>query len=232
MDGITRLTELNAQRASEALDKQRHEEGQLNALQTQEVIVRSFKALVDYLDKRTSRTEVVNQLKEIGTPDALKVIPVLESLHKTLKTHENTDLSPVVEVLNSVLKQVEGIPKELPKQVQPDKPVDYSKQFAGLVDAVKSVEKVVKAQKLIAEAPIVNVPETQINVDAPDLDSINKELEKSRKEFVQAVKSIVIPEFNTAPMEKELKKLNKMFKDFLDAPWGGGGGGGGRVTPF
>lgn len=229
MDGFDRFKQLQDDLANKALDNKRYTETQIAALQTQEVIAKSFKVLVDYLDKRVSKTNVVNQLREIGTPDALKVVGAVESLHETLKTHENTDLSEVTSVMKQMLTEVQKIPKEnieLPEQ----KFVDYSKQFSGLEQAIKSVEKVVKAQKLIAEAPIVNLPETVVNVPEVDL----KPLQDGLKSVVKAVNDILIPEYKTdnTEVEKLIKKSNDLLKKLLDKPVGGGGGGGGRATPY
>ena len=107
-------------------------------------------------------------------------------------------------------------------------PKDYKDQFTSLENAIKSVEKGVKAQKLIAEAPIVNVPETNVNVEKPDL----KPLQKSITEVVNAVNGLVIPELSTTELEKLIKKSNKLLNDLLDKPVSSGGGGGGRATPY
>lgn len=229
MDGIEQLKALNDQKAIEALDTQRHTDDQVMALQTQEVIAKSFQMLVDYLDKRVSKTVVMNQLHQIGTPDALKVASAVDDLHATLKSHENTDLTEITKVMQEVLDEAKKLPKELPKTPE-QKFVDYSTQFKGLVDAVKSVESVVKAQKLIAEAPIVNVPTPNVNVSPPDL----RPLQTSIKDVVDAVKKIVIPKYETdnKQVEKLITATNKLLKDILEKPIGRGGGGGGRATPY
>lgn len=229
MDGFDRLKQAEEQKATQALDEQRYGESQLASIQTQETIVRSFKMLVDYLDNQVSKTEVVNQLQDIGTPDALKVVEAVDSLHETLRTHENTDLSEITGVMRELLAEAKQIPKDNP-EIPETKVFDYTKQFSGLENAVKSVEQVVKEQKLVAEAPIVNVPETNVNVEAPDL----KPLQSSIKDVVEAVKDIVIPEYKTdnKEVEKLLKNSNKLLKELIDKPISRGGGGGGRATPY
>jgi len=198
------------------------------ALDLQETILRSFQGLTNYLDNQVSKTAVVNQLKEIGTPDAMLVVQAVEQLHQTLQTHENTDLTEVTAVMRELLEESRKIPKELP--IMPEIPeaqsIDYTIEFGKLTSAIEAVEEVVKAQKLIAEAPVVNVPETQVKVDAPNL----KPLQKGMTDVVKAVKAIVIPEviFDTKPVEKLLKKVNKNLEDI--AEYGSSGGSGGGVT--
>lgn len=226
---LTRLREINEQKASDASISKRHAELLLDNTKTQEVIVKSFAKLVDFLDNRVSRTEVVNQLKQIGTPDVEKVVTALDSLHETLRTHENTDLSEITQVMQALLQEARQIPKSHNK-IDIPKPIDNSKQLEDLAAAVKAVEEAVKAQKLTAE-PVVNVPETQVNVEAPDLKPIEKSIAKSSTEVVKAVEGIKLPEFNTDPVEKLLKKSNTLLKEIADKPVGGGGGGG-RATPY
>lgn len=228
MEPLERLRLANERKTQLAADAKKHHDLVMASIQTQETVLKSFSSLVDYLDNRVSRTKVVNQLTEIGTPDALRVVEAVNELHTTLKTHKNTDLSELTSLMRGVLKQAEQIPKSLPDTPE-QKFVDYSKQFEGLERATRAVEKVVKQQKLVAEAPIVNVPQAKVNVEAPNLTP----LQDSIKEVVKAVQAIVIPEtkLDTAPVEKLLKKSNKLLGEILDKPVGGSGGGG-RATPY
>lgn len=222
MDGIKRLAEVYQSQETNALENKKHTENQLASIQMQETIVKSFESLVRYLDNRVSKTTVVNQLKEIGTPDALKVAQSVESLHETIKTHKNTDLTEITSIMSELLSEAKKLPKENP-EIPEQKFVDYTKQLTGLEKAVKAVERVVKEQKLIAEAPIINVPETNVNVEAPDL----QPLQESIKDVVGAVESIVIPEYKTdnKSVEELLKKSNKLLKGLLEKPVASGGGG-------
>jgi hypothetical protein len=227
---LTRLKAIKDQQAKEQADRKRDSESRIAGLDMQETVVKSFARLVEYLDGKTSRTLVVNQIKDFAThEDAQKFVSALDSLHTTLKTHENTDLTEITGVMKAVLAEAKKIPKEHPKEKE-EKFIDYTKQMDGLLKAVKAVEQVVKNQKLIAEAPVINVPETTVNVEAPDL----KPLQTSIKDVVSAVKDIVIPEYTTdnQEVEKLLKLSNKLLKSILEKPVGGGGGGGGRATPY
>lgn len=221
---LNRLQEIKEEKANNALALQRHDELVKETRQVQEAVVQAFSMLIDYLDKKTTKTEVVNQLTEIGTPDALKVVESVNSLHDTLKTHENTDLTEVTSILKDVLAEAKQLPKEKVDITIPEQK-DYVAQFKELTKAINSVEKVVKGQKLVAEAPIVNVPETQVNVEAPDLKPLATSIGSGSKDVVKAVKGIKIPELDTTPVEKLLKKTNKLLEELPDYMPSGGGGG-------
>lgn len=227
---LTRLREIKAQQAQDADTKKRHTDLLLDNNKTQETIVKSFSLLVDYLKNNTTKTEVVNQLREINTPDVRHVVSAVDSLHSTLKKHENTDLTEITKVMQSVLEEAKKIPKELPK-TEKQEVIDYSAQFKALESTVKAVEQAVKAQKLVAEAPNVTYEAPDITLEAPDLSPIKESVEKSSKDVVKAVKAIPTPEFKTDPIEKLLKKTNKLLEELPDL-MPSGGGGGGRATPY
>lgn len=222
---LSRLKQLNEQKNADAIEQKRHAELLLDNTNTQEVIVKSFAKLVEYLDRKVSKTEVVNQLREIGTPDVENVVTALASLHDTLKKHKNVDLSQVTSVMQGVLDEVKQIPKENPKLPE-QKFVDYSKQLVQLEKSLQSVEKAIKAQELKVDAPVVNVPETVVNVDKPDLAPIEKSITTSSKDVVKAVKGIKMPEFKTKSIEDLLKKTNKLLDGLPELMPSGGGGGG------
>ena len=225
---LSKLRDINEQKAQDAVVNKRHDELLLESTKTQEVIAKSFSSLVRFLDGKTTKTEVINQLREIGTPDVKYVVSAIDDLHQTLKTHENTDLTEITGVMKQVLEEAKKIPKELPEQKEV-KLHDYTKQLASLEKAIKAVEQVVKEQNLIAEAPVINVPEAVVNVEKPDL----KPLQTSIAKVVSAVNEIVIPELDTSGLEKLIKRSNKLLNDLIDKPVSsGGGGGGGRATPY
>lgn len=234
MQQSTRLLQLKANnelKANKAVEARRHFESIDASRATQKTILEAFKSLVAYLDnpQRVTKTSIVNQISSIGTPDALKVADAVKALHDTVKTHKNTDLSEIASLLKSVLKEVEQVPKNHNKIDIPS-PVDNTRQLIDLAEAIKAVDKSIKEQKLIAEAPIVNVPETIVKVPKVDFTPIKEEQEKTRKEFIKAVKGIILPEFNIKPLESQLKKLNKLFDEFLDSVPSGSGGGGGIAS--
>jgi hypothetical protein len=65
-----------------------------------------------------------------------------------------------------------------------------------------------------------------VNVDAPNLKPIQDSVDKGSSEVVKAVKGIKLPELNTDPVEKLLKKTNKLLEELPDLMPSGGGGGG------
>lgn len=228
MDALNRIKAANELKQVKQLEQTRHAEMQVAMIQNQETILKAFSTLVDYLDNRVGKTEVINQLRSVNTPDAMKVVKSIEQLHETIKTHENTDLSEITEVMKKVLAEAEKIPKSHPESKElPDR--DYSKHFKDLNDAIIGLKKVVEQQELIAEAPVINLPETVVNVEKPDLTA----LEDGYKAIVKAVKGIVIPEtkLDTLPVEKLIKTTNKLLNEFLDTVPSGGGSGG-RATPY
>jgi hypothetical protein len=224
------LAKINEVNADKVLSEQRHQALIDSNTKVSSTVLSATTSLIRYLEGHTTKTQVVNQLKSINTPDALRVIPAIKDLHETIKKHENTDLSEITKVMKDVLEEAKKLPKELPK-TEKQQFIDYSNQFKSLSEAVKAVEKVVKEQKLVAEAPIVNVPEANVNVEAPDL----LPLQSSITDVVKAVEKIVIPEYKTdnKAVEKLIKDSNKLLKGILDKPVSsGGGGGGGRATPY
>lgn len=222
---LTKLRQINEQKASRDDAQGKHDDLVLASIATQETILKSFKSLINYLENKVSRTEVVNQLREIATPDVDNVVTALDSLHNTIKEHKNTDLTEITSVMQGVLDETKKIPKELPKSEKLELK-DYSKQLSTLETTIKNVEKAIKAQKLNVEAPVVNVPETVVNVEKPDLKPIEVSITTSSKDVVKAVKGIKIPELNTDPVEKLLKKTNKLLEELPELmPTGGGGSG-------
>lgn len=186
---FSKLKSINEEKAQAANQQREKAEDQLSALQLQETIVKSFKALVDYLDGRTSKTVVVNQLEKIATPDAQKVVEAVNSLHETQKTHKNVDITPLTEVMGKSLKELKAIPKTHAKP-EKQKFIDYSKPLASLEKSIKDVVKAVNAQETHVEAPVVNVPEPVVNVEAPNLNPLNKTIEDSTAKTTQAVENL------------------------------------------
>lgn len=218
---IAKNKERNAQRSSQITELQRHGEIVDLGLQQQETIVKVVRSLVSFLERHTSKTEVTNQLESIGTPDALKVVTAVEDLHKTLKTHENTDLTEITDVMKQVLTELEQVPKEyqditIPETVKVSNMPDHSKDMKALLEAVKAI-------KLVAEAPQVTVEPTPVQIDPTDVSPVTGAVEKATK----AIKGIVIPQPESLKtVEKLIRKTNSLLDELLDASPGGGGGGG------
>jgi len=221
---LTRLAEITENQRKDQLALDRHEDVLAVNAKTADSVLSSTEALINYLEGHVTKAEVINQLESISTPDVKYVVEALQVLDATLRDRPLTDLSAITELMASLVEEAKAIPKQLPTIPDAPEQVDYSAQFQALTTAIQAVEQVVKEQELIAEAPIVNVPETNVNVEAPNL----VPLQTSIKAVVTAVKAITIPKYETdnKEVEKLLKKSNKLLNDLLDKPTGGGGGGG------
>lgn len=197
--------------------------------------VQAFSALIQYMQGATTKTEVVNQLTSIGTPDAFKVMSAVNDMHATLKK-KNVDLSPVTQVMTAILDQVSQLPKTLPELPEQRESVAISNlssledKFDGLEDAIQALaSKELPTPEVNVSSPEVTVQPTDVQVEV-DLKPIQKGLEQA----VKAFKGIVIPaqiQTDTTEIEKELKKSNKLLKEITEKPMGGGGSGG-HTTPY
>lgn len=224
--GPAKLAKINAAQADKELVSTRHQELVAGEANVSATILSATTALIKYLEGQTTKTEVVNQLQSISTPDVKYVVEALQVLDATLRTHENVDLSGVTQLMQQLVEQARLIPKELPI-IKDQHFIDYTSQLSGLTEAIQAVQKVVENQKLVAEAPVVNVPKADVHVDvpAPDLEP----LQQGFKDVVTAVKKIVIPEYRTdnTGVEVLLTKANKLLDKILKKPISSGGGGGG-----
>jgi hypothetical protein len=151
MDQLGKIKQARDQRLRQVGDDKRHEELISQSLQTQETILRAFSS---------GKTQVVNQLKTIGTPDALKVVQSIEELHETVKSQERVDLTDTINALTEVLN----------KETQ--EPTDYTDKLNELLEAVK-------AHQTTVEAPVVNVEAPIVNVDTESVTSAVNELRDS-----------------------------------------------------
>lgn len=228
---VERLRQLNYDKIAQQEKKAKEYQASVDMLDLRKDVVESFKYLVDYLERRTSKTQVVNQLKEIGTPDALKVVDAVNQLHETLKG-KDVDLTPLTEVFTKGMAGLEDAVKAIPKTEIPEQ-IDNTKQFNALTNAIKAVEGAVKAQETVVKAPDVHVEAPNVTVDAPDLKPFVKELTKAFDNAISGIKYPELPKTDLTKLEKEAVKQTKLLEEIKKKPTGGGGGGGaGRATPY
>ena len=86
------IDKLREQRLHKAeLDAQavKHQQSVQTVQQLEKTMVQAFQSLIQYLDGKTTKTEVVNQLESIGTPDAMKVMSAVNDMHGSLKKLKN-----------------------------------------------------------------------------------------------------------------------------------------------
>lgn len=226
---FSRLRDINL--ANEQANSQKVEktERELADLRGQEVFVKSIQSLAQFIEGHTTKTVVLNQIKDFATSENIESLgKLLIDVIEELKTHKNTDLTPVVDVLNQATEQLKAIPKDH-QEINIPEPKDYTERFGELLKATNDVLKAIKAQKTTVEAPVVNVEAPNVEVEAPDLKPLGKDLEKS---FKSAVSKIVIPKpiDNTKQLNEIVKQQKRTNTILEELPVGGGSSGGGSAN--
>ena len=198
---------------------------QLDALE--DTVLKAFTTLIKYMDGKTTKTEVVNQLKSISTPDVDKVVSALSKLDANILANK-LDLTPLERALDGVRKEVAQIPKTHATFEQRE-----SVSVTNLNEITLDTSDVVKAIKDLKLDPTIDVKAPIVNVDKPDL----KPLQDVMLDLLKAVQKIELPkqEFpktDLSKVEKKLDESNKHLKAITEKRFGGGGGGGGNGTPY
>lgn len=178
-------------------------------------MISAFKQLIQYMDGKTTKTEVVNQLTSISTPDIDKVVAALSKLD--VSTAKNKlDLSPLAQGIKGLEAQLKLIPKTLPEQQKID---ISSKNFKAIEDAIRKIDikPIVKV-----EQPNIDIKAPEVNVEAPDL----KPIQAALIEVLKAINAKELPKTDLSKIEKKLDESNKHLEKLVKKPSGGGGGGG------
>ena len=213
-----KLAQIRAEHQRQSEQDRQFKVSQLTASQIsslEESMLKSFQLLVKYLDGKTTKTEVVNQLKEVSTPDVDKVVRAVQTLTNTTSQNK-IDLTDVKSGLKALEDQLKLIPKEKAEFEQREdvKVTNLSDIKLPDLDTSK-LEKAIKELKI--EAPVVNLPQTEVNVDAPDL----KPLQKGLKDLLDGIKAIHIPEVpvtDLTKVEKKLDESNVKLQRLVDKP--------------
>lgn len=190
-------------------------------------IVSAIGVLIRFLDGKTSKTEVVNQLKSISTPDVDKVVHAVSKLDKDILANK-LDLKPLIDELRSVKRELTLVPGKIKTPEQKD-----SVKVTNLGEIKLDTTKVEQAIKNLKLDPKIEVKPTDVNIAPLDLKPLKDEL----LNVVNAIKSQKYPEFPTieptdlTKLEKESKKQTKLLTEIKDKPTGGSGGGG-NGTPY
>lgn len=233
-DQILRIREQNRLNKEEAQRAKRHNEALTQIAQLERSFAESIRSLAEYLGRTTTKTEVVNQLKEIATPDALKVMSAVNDMHGSLKKLKNTDLTEVTKLLSSMADELAKIPKSHPDLPEAKDSVEVS-NLSSLGEYFTKLESAIdKLTSKETPAPVVNVPAPRVDVQAPivNVEQDFKVLKKGLSDVVEAIKAQVLPETNLNTVEKSLEEANKKLQKLVDKPVGGGGGSGGHSTPY
>lgn len=228
MDKRTDLRKHFQVEANQATTDKQYKERTAQLSELENTVVQAFNTLIRFMDGKTTKTEVVNQLKSISTPDVDKVVTAVSKLDKDILANK-LDLKPVVDALNGMKRELGLIPKSLPKIPEAKDSLKVTNLDEIKLDT-SDVVSAIKDLKLVAEAPIINEKE----VDLKPLQKIMLDLLKA----VNNQKPVEIPKFPDMPVtdltkvEKKLDESNKHLKAIVEKPVGGGGGGGGNGTPY
>lgn len=189
-------------------------------------IVLSVTELIKFLDGKTTKTEVVNQLKSISTPDVDKVVTAISKLDKDILSNK-LDIKPLKQGLDALKRELSLIPKSLPKIPEQKDAIKVTNLNEVTLDTT-ALEKAINGLKL---DPKIEVKPTDVKVEQTDF----KPLQKLLLDVIKAVKAQKYPEFpkidipktDLSKVEKKLDEHKKLLKEIVDKPVGGGGGGGG-----
>lgn len=192
-----------------------------------DTMVEVFKSLIQYLNGKTTKTEVINQLDSIKTPDAEKVVKAVELLGKDVLSTK-IDTKPLLDALNGLKREITLIPAKMPTPKEQKDTIKVSNLSEVKLDTT-SLEKAIKALdlKVDVKAPIINTEKTDIeplrSVMLDMLKAINKQepIEEVRVSNLKDIKAT-----DLSNVEKKLDESNKHLKKLVEKPVGGGGGGG------
>jgi len=216
-DPILRIKQQREEQANFELEQARHEQeiASLNSIDT--TIVEVMNSLVKFLDGKVTRTEVLNQIESVATPDVAKVVEAIAELGIITESNR-IDLEPLKTALLGLGEKLDQLPKsfpEIPNSVEinnlsdiefpEQKEVDFS-------DVIKAINNI----KMVAEAP-------QVTVNT-DLDPLKKEITNVVKS-INSIKFPEIPKTDLSKVEKKLDVSNRILKDIYEKPVGGGGSG-------
>lgn len=227
MDKRSELRKHFQAEASQANAEQQFKQRTVQLSALEDTVVEAFNVLIKFMDGKTTKTEVVNQLKSISTPDVDKVVQAVSKLDKDILANK-LDLKPVVDALNGMKRELGLIPKSHPKAIEQKDSIKVTNLDEINLDT-SDVVKAIKDLKLVAEAPIINEKE----VDLRPLQNVMLDLLKAVKNQkpVEIPKFPEIPKTDLTKVESKLDESNKHLKKLVEKPTGGGGGGG-HSTPY
>lgn len=176
-------------------------------------ISQSAKTITKYLDGKVTKTELVNQLDSVRTPDVEKVTELLEQIKQSISEQQPTDLTPITDGIQAVISTT----KQLADKIPTNEAKDYTDGLNALLSTAQDIEQTLKDKELS-----VNVAAPNVAVDAPDL----KPLHADNQKIIKAITDIAMPKFSTAELQDGQKELLDVLKKILAKPVGGGGGGG------
>jgi hypothetical protein len=216
-DPILRIRQQNEEKARLELEQARHDQEIASLASIDTTVVEVMKNLVEFLDGKITKTEVINQLDTIRTPDVYKVVEAITELGIITESNR-IDLTPLKEALLSLGEKLDQLPKsfpEIPSEVSVSNLSDIEIPEQKEID-FSSVIKAINNIKMVAEAP-------QVTVNT-DLDPLKKEITNVVKS-INSIKFPEIPKTDLSKVEKKLDVSNRILKDIYEKPVGGGGSG-------
>lgn len=197
------IDQIKANKAQSISDEQTRK----RLAEIEQSIVRSSNAIIKFLDGKVTKTQIVNQLDSIKTPDVQNVVEVLEQIKAEIKP---TDLSDVI----SELKALDDTNKRILAKAQ----IDNTKQLETLVNSSQAIKQAIDDKELS-----VNVDAPVVNIDAPDL----KPIITSNKDIIKAIQNIKISnDTDTSKIESNQKDILEILDKIYKKPVAVGGGGG------
>lgn len=205
----------NAKAKQELAD--RHKQTLTQLSDNKQAVFTATNELIKFLSKQTTRTEIVNPVRTVMTPDVDKVVRSLEHLNQSVNRIENTDLTPVVKVMADVLSELKTLPKDIEFEQREDIKVSNLAEVTSVLEnLVSEVQKLELNPEIKVDAPKVNVEAPVVNVEQ-DFTT----LEKALKDVLKAVQKIAIPEVpktDLTGVEKALEKQSKQLDKLYDKP--------------
>jgi hypothetical protein len=230
MDKRAPLRQFYEDKANKAQADKQYADRTAQLVALQSTMIGAFNHLIKYMDGKTTKTEVINQLKSISTPDVDKVVVALSKLDQDV-LDSRIDLKPLLEAMNGVKRELSLIPKSHAPQIEQKDSIKVSNLDDVKLDTTELI-KAVKALdlKVDVKAPVVNVEKTNLKPLQDVMLDLLKAINKQKP--VEIPKFPEVPKTDLAKVEKKLDQSNKHLKEIAEKRFGSGGGGGGNGTPY
>ena len=189
---------------SEKLEHKQELEQTINA--TKDSANAIIKAVAGEAQRTRQSTQKVKSVDPIASPQ--DIAKVVTGLGKVADKIQPVDQSELIAGLNTVAKRISELPKTLPQIEFPEPPEttkvsNLAEIKPWLEQLSKAIAKIDVRPEVNVDAPKIDIPQTQVNID---IDKIVKKLD----EVAKAAKS--------EPQEKiDLSKLEKATKSVKDA---------------
>lgn len=228
-----KLGKIYEDKESKIIAEERHQKTLESQQTVSDTILVATASLAEYLEGRTSKTEVINQIKGFATSeDVARIASVLSELDKTIQTTKPNE-KLIVDAINALKQESTSAISKI--KLEKTEKVSVTNLNEVKLDT-KSLEKAIKDKKLEVnvEAPIINTEKVDLKIVEQILTNVLLEIKKKELKVPDKFKITNLKEIkptDTKKIETKLDKGNKLLKEIADKPVGGGGGGG-RATPY